>query len=127
MPSIKERSIGCSYNKRSGLDSWKFYNSFYGTKKWTDLKRLYIHEHPLCEICMKHGRTVEAEEIHHKIPWTRGKDEDKKTDLFLDYNNLMSLCKKCHKAVHRKDDGFTPLISLSDNEYEKEHQTRFFT
>ena len=52
----------------------------------------YVQAHPLCEQCLKQGRTTPAEEVHHIIPLSRGGTHS--TD------NLMSLCQSCHNKIH---------------------------
>lgn len=52
----------------------------------------YVQAHPLCEQCLKQGRTTPTEEVHHIIPLSRGGTHS--TD------NLMSLCQSCHNKIH---------------------------
>lgn len=71
-----------------------------------------------CQNCLEHGG---YKEVHHKIPFSKIMDIIiKKTglhpkkdieelyniiindELFLDLNNLITLCKKCHKLAHKK-------------------------
>lgn len=54
----------------------------------------YIMEHPLCECCLKEGKAVEAEEVHHILPLSRGGTHDT--------NNLMSLCRSCHTKIYHE-------------------------
>lgn len=55
-----------------------------------EIRRRYLMDHPLCEECLKHGRTSPAAEIDHRIPLRKGgKDED---------SNRQALCIDCHKV-----------------------------
>ena len=54
----------------------------------------YVASHPLCELCLKNGRYVVAEEVHHKKPLAEGGTHD--------WNNLIALCKACHARIHAK-------------------------
>ena len=92
----------------------------YNSAQWRKMRDTYMHEHPICEDCLKKGKVTPATDIHHirspfrggEINWT----------LLLDYNNLMSLCKECHGLRHAKQQGhITPeeviaqLDALFDN------------
>ena len=91
----KERN----YNVNT-TDNRKLRQSFYNTTEWRKLRETYISQHPICEECLNNGKVTAAEDIHHRIsPFKNG--EGNKA-LFLDYNNLMSLCKQCHNMIHSK-------------------------
>ena len=62
----------------------------YGSQ-WRKIRALYVQTHPLCEECLKHGRTVPVQEVHHIVPLADGGTHD--------FSNLMSLCKSCHSAI----------------------------
>jgi 5-methylcytosine-specific restriction protein A len=84
-----------------------YYNQsseYYGTRQWHDLRDHYIQHHPLCERCLEQGRTVPAEHVHHVIPFLTGNTKADRMKLLLDEDNLMSLCRSCHKAIHRELD-----------------------
>lgn len=66
-------------------------NSKYG-RRWREIREEYRSEHPLCEMCLKAGRYVPMDEVHHIIPVRAGGTNDK--------NNLMSLCHSCHQKIH---------------------------
>lgn len=64
----------------------------YSTKK-------YLKDNPKCEFCNN-----QAEEVHHIIPVVAGGTDN--TD------NLMSLCKHCHKLIHKKITPSADLIKM---------------
>jgi len=66
-------------------------NIRYGNK-WTKVRRLYVRHHPLCEMCLKEGKFIPVEEVHHIIPLSQGGTND--------FSNLMSLCQSCHTKLH---------------------------
>lgn len=66
------------------------HNKLYG-RRWKTIRDLYISKHPLCENCLKAGRYVPAEEVHHIQPLDSGGSNDDE--------NLMSLCKSCHSSI----------------------------
>ena len=71
---------------RRDPDTKKRYDS-----RWRKIRALYVKAHPLCEECLKHGRTTPVEQVHHIVPLSDGGTHD--------FSNLMSLCKSCHSAI----------------------------
>lgn len=67
--------------------------------KWNHLRKRYIAKHPWCEECLKEGRYVKVEHVHHRIPLSEGGTND--------WNNLESVCRSCHSKIHaRRGDRF---------------------
>ena len=93
IPRLKDIKKKQSNPKQSA----KYYNS----KVWKKLRNLYIREHPLCEMCLKEGKTTPAEEIHHIVPFLTGLTAQQRWALLTDKNNLMSLCLEHHKEIHK--------------------------
>lgn len=92
---------------------------FYNNLSWKRLRNYYYTRHPICEECIKHGKVNPTEEIHHKIPFLIGNTEEERWRLFLDENNLMSLCSSCHDKLHLKGKRYkmNVLDNLTDKEY----------
>ena len=61
----------------------------YGSK-WRTSCKAYLREHPLCEICKRNGKYVQATVVDHIKPH-RGDNK-----LFLDKSNWQILFKNCH-------------------------------
>lgn len=61
-------------------------------KQWRRIRYKYVQEHPFCEECMKQGRLVLTEQVHHIKPLSEGGTNDE--------SNLMALCKSCHSRIH---------------------------
>ena len=77
----------------------------YNTKRWKDLRRLMVQEHPLCEDCLKRGVLTPTDEVHHlKSPFRKGLTPEEKERLAYDPNNLVCLCRSCHIKRHHNDD-----------------------
>ena len=51
---------------------------------------------------VKDGRVVPAEDIHHIVSFMDVTDPEQRYLLAYDLNNLMSLCKRHHQAVHNR-------------------------
>ena len=93
---LAEREQYCAEHQKA-MD--KYYNQFqrdpasnkrYG-RAWKRVRDRYIKSHPLCEECEKQGKLTAAEEVHHKLPLSKGGSNEK--------SNLMALCKSCHSRM----------------------------
>jgi 5-methylcytosine-specific restriction protein A len=63
---------------------------------WRTLSERYRANNPLCEDCLGEGRVTPAEEVHH-IQSIQSAPE-----LRLAIENLVSICKKCHRKRHEE-------------------------
>ena len=72
----------------------------YNTRRWRNLRASYLMEHPLCEICKKNGVITPAVDVHHRDSFTNYTGLNM-LDKAFDYDNLLSLCKKCHGNIHK--------------------------
>lgn len=72
---------------------------FYKSKEWQACRESAIRRDAfLCQDCLKAGRYIPAEEVHHIIPLTPANVHD--ASISLNLANLVSLCRECHKARH---------------------------
>lgn len=60
---------------------------------WSKVRAKYLSTHPLCERCEANNITTLATLVHHIKRIRDGGDR-------LRYDNLMSLCVKCHDIIH---------------------------
>lgn len=100
MPTInrKQKSIKqVPYRHENNVSS-----IYYNDIRWKRLRNWFITTHPICEECNKQGIVTPATDVHHIIPFLTGKTEQERWQLFLDDNNLMSLCSKCHHNIHKR-------------------------
>lgn len=78
----------------------KIRNRFYNSKTYQKVRLWKLHKNPICEICESVGRIRAVEEVHHWVsPFASG-DEAEMKELGNDFNNLVSLCSKCHHELH---------------------------
>lgn len=56
----------------------------------------FRRENPLCEDCQKSGRVSESHHVDHIVEVS---DDASKA---YDWDNLRSLCRKCHNARHER-------------------------
>lgn len=64
-------------------------------RAWKRIRDSYAAAHPLCERCLKEGKYVPTEEIHHKLPLSKGGTHARE--------NLIALCKSCHAKIHAEN------------------------
>jgi len=81
-------------------DNQKERAKFYSSVKWLKLRQLKLQNNPVCERCLDYERVSFATQVHHQTPFIQGKTDGEKWALFLDYDQLQSLCAKCHGELH---------------------------
>ena len=64
--------------------------------RWRRFRQYWLARHPLCEECMRRGRTTAASVVDHIVPH-RGDCE-----LFWQDGNVQSLCVSCHARKTRR-------------------------
>lgn len=77
----------------------------YKSTRWRKLRELKIAQQPLCEMCLKEGKTTIAEDVHHIESFMLTDDHMRRMALAYDYENLMSICKMHHQMIHNKSNG----------------------
>lgn len=99
MPTInKPKKKPRKNNGQYDAERRKVYNS----ERWRKLRAWKFACSPLCEICLSKGAITPAEDIHHIVSFMSTNDPDQRIFLAYDYDNLMSLCKKCHQRIHNE-------------------------
>lgn len=69
----------------------------YHSRKWYNLSRAFLQDHPLCEECKKNGILKAAQCVDHIVPYPICKD------YFFDRRNLQALCFDCNAKKGIKD------------------------
>ena len=86
----------------------------YNMKEWRALRLSYMAEHPLDELSLLSERVEAAEDIHHILsPFSVCNNLSELLTLLLDIDNLISLTKDHHGAIHGHPERLT--------EAEREH------
>ena len=87
MPHLpKTNTISKLKVRETRLNSYRRgYNS-----AWKVVRQQHMADHPLCEDCLKEGKYVPMQDVHHIIKLAD------RPDLRDDATNLMSLCHSCH-------------------------------
>lgn len=84
------RIVNNNYNRyERDRETSKRYN-----RAWKRIRDAYVAAHPLCEECLKQGRVVPVDQVHHIVPLREGGIND--------FSNLVSLCSACHARIHAK-------------------------
>lgn len=111
MPTINKQEKKSRPTERKETDMRKLRQKAYQNKEWRKLREVYMHEHPLCDECLKKGKVTPATDVHHKKSPFKGGEVN--YNLLLDYDNLESVCKDCHGAIHANQQGhITPEQQL---------------
>ena len=57
---------------------------------WSKTRNVFIKEHPICEVCGRHGTLLRPNEVHHCLPFYLH------PELELESTNLITLCREHH-------------------------------
>lgn len=116
---IERKERNTDFNK---TDRRKMRIDAYNDRRWcgkNGVRIMYLREHPLCEECMKKGKTTAGTSVHHiKSPF---KGDNVDWVLMLDYNNLETVCNECHADIHNRELGnVSPkrMIEILDSIFE---------
>ena len=66
---------------------------FLGSTAWQKLRKAKLASNPVCERCERDGRTTPATQVHHV------KARQDAPDEALAWENLESICTRCHRAA----------------------------
>lgn len=95
---LKTVSTNKHPNYKNGLSPER--QSFYSSLEWIELvKKIWSRDNAICQNCGKHHNTESNRgnfHIHHIVSF---QVKEKRLDL----DNLVLLCKECHRWVHSKN------------------------
>lgn len=87
---------------------------FYKTKVWKEKrKEILIRDNNECQLCKKAGKVEKATTVHHIEHY------EKRPDLALTDNNLVSVCESCHNKLH-PEKGFGQSSKIKLLKFHKE-------
>ena len=73
------------------------FDKFYKSKKWRNKRENILRRDKYeCQECSRYGKTTLATTVHHIFPL------ETYPILRLVNDNLISLCNKCHEAMHNR-------------------------
>lgn len=91
---------------RNNTDRRALRKKAYADSRWcgkNGVRNVYFSTHPLCEECLKKGKVKAGENVHHKKSPFKNNEVD--WNLFLDPNNLETVCRECHAEIHMEEEG----------------------
>lgn len=110
MPYLTKRKIIVKQDNHETQDRHNDkWNKYYQNRQWKLLRDYYMQLHPICADCAIEGRSVPAEECHHKIVFSWFESKEDRMKALLDPDNIISLCRSCHMKRHKnliKPDNF---------------------
>jgi len=71
-------------------------STMYKTARWKKIRTAQLRDEPLCKKCAEFNYTTEATLVDHITPLQEGGDP-------FNYNNLQSLCNRCHNEKTGKE------------------------
>lgn len=79
------------------------YQRLLNSRRWKELRRDYLQQHPLCERCQREGGYIRAAvDVHHRQPVESARTEQEMERLCYDALNLEALCIPCHILTHQE-------------------------
>lgn len=93
----------------------EFAIAFYNSRRWKMCRRGYIDSvNGLCERCLKAGRYMPGEMLHHRVELTARNINN--CSITLSWDNLEYLCATCHQTHHATKYGNTAAGLAFDDE-----------
>ena len=78
-----------------GIEYLHTHDDFYQSTRWKKKRQsILARDGYQCRECRRYGRMREAKEVHHI------KHLDEHPERAFDDDNLISLCHRCHNAMH---------------------------
>ncbi len=91
---VKGKCEACSKRKRAAEDQFRGSSASRGyDHQWRLLSERFRKHNPLCQRCHTLGRVEPAKDVHHIKKITTH------PELRLKWDNLMSVCRECHKTL----------------------------
>ena len=90
----------------------------YSAKRKAERQEVYSSttQKPLCECCLKKGIIRTAQDVHHVISFMSTSNPVERDRLAYDLDNLQSLCRECHNAIHNpKKNNTTPSNDVEED------------
>lgn len=70
----------------------------YNSRKWKQVReQAMLRDGLMCKVCEANNISTMADEVHH-IQYL-----EHRIDLAYELDNLISICRACHKNIHAKD------------------------
>lgn len=84
----------------------EYAEKFYKSKKWQKVRAyVWSRDKGLCQRCLRNHIIKAGDTVHHIVEITPENITDE--TIALNPNNLETLCRDCHAAVHKKEKRWT--------------------
>ena len=84
----------------------EYAEKFYKSKRWQNVRALiWSRDRGLCQRCYKKGIIKAGDTVHHITELNPQNIYDE--NVSLNPNNLITLCRDCHAAVHKREKRYT--------------------
>lgn len=105
IPLLKKPFVKQKFHRKQtakDIERRKFRKKYYNNSDWKKLRLAYLQQHPLCENCLKKGIVNGTDiQVHHiQSPFEDGLTEMDRMQRLLSFDNLESLCARCHGLEH---------------------------
>lgn len=100
--------VGCPCEHRGGVRrAMKQYaEKFYKSKKWQKVRAfVWSRDKGLCQRCLRNGIIKAGDTVHHITEITESNITNEA--ITLNPDNLETLCRDCHAAVHKREKRWT--------------------
>ena len=100
--------VGCPCKHRGGVRrAMKQYaEKFYKSKKWQKVRAyVWSRDKGLCQRCLRNGIIKAGDTVHHIVEISPENIRDEA--IALNPDNLETLCRDCHAAVHKREKRWT--------------------
>lgn len=95
-------------------------SNFYKTAKWKRKReKILRRDEYLCRECVRYGKTTEATTVHHI------NQLEHHPEFALANYNLVSMCAKCHDAMHDRNTRELTVLGLTWVERVSPHLQHF--
>lgn len=84
-------------NERQARDK----SAIYRSREWRELRAAKLRSQPICEVCEQKGRVTSAQAVHHRHPIEDSSTRQEMRKWAFMWENLMSVCHRCHADIHK--------------------------
>lgn len=103
MPWLKKPNKKERPRRKQLTEERKIAAGLYNTPTWRQLRTDTVRRLPYCAVCLcrlSGAVLTMAQEVHHLEPILSGIDDAQRATLAYAPDNLVPLCRSCHRQIH---------------------------
>lgn len=103
MPWLKKPNKKERPRRKQLTEERKIAAGLYNTPTWRQLRTDTVRRLPCCAVCLcrlSGAVLTMAQEVHHLEPILSGIDDAQRATLAYAPDNLVPLCRSCHRQIH---------------------------